>query len=195
MDTRGQAGHFQRDLLARIDARRASIGAYLRQARPRGNRLVNTAIISSAIAAVLTAGPALGGETFSRGVANGLSLPSDSIVWRSLCLLALAVSIVAAITTNLARSQDTARRITAAESANAELEGLRTLVEFGQVPVGEAAKLYQQYVVKIPVDRGTPPGARRGVERAGSDPGSPRPTAGLGPAGSAALTREGPAAG
>jgi hypothetical protein len=143
-------GDYRQELLDRIDARRASIDDYLRQARPRGNRLVNTAIISSAIAAVLTAGPALGGETFSVGVADSLSLPSDSIVWRSLCFLALAVSIVAAITTNLSRSQDTAHRIASAEAANSELEGLRTLVEFGQIPIGEAAKLYQQYVTKIP---------------------------------------------
>ncbi len=143
-------GDHRQDLLGRIDARRASIDGYLQHARPRGNRLVTTAIVSSAIAAVLTAGPALGGETFASGVADSLSLPNDSIVWRSLCFLALAVSIIAAITTNLSRSQDTANRIAAAEATNAELEGLRTLVEFGQVPVGDAARLYQQYVTKIP---------------------------------------------
>jgi hypothetical protein len=140
----------RQELLGRIIARRASIEDFLRLARPRGNRLVNTAIVSSALAAVLTAGPALGGETFSDGVASGLSLSSDSLVWRTLCLLALVVSLVAAISTNLSKSHDTAQRIAAAETVNAELEGLQALVAFGQIPLADAVKLYQQYVTKIP---------------------------------------------
>lgn len=140
----------RRDLLERIDARRESIDAYLRVARPRGTRLINVAIVSSALAAALTAGPALGGEAFSTNVADGLSLRSDSTVWRVLCLLALVMSVVAAIATNLGRSHHVADRITAAEATNAELEGLQTLLEFGQVPVGDAAKLYQQYLTRIP---------------------------------------------
>jgi hypothetical protein len=142
----GQRG----ELLARIEMRRVSIDEYLQKARPRGGRLMTVAIVSSAIAAALTAGPALGGETFTEVVSKGLALPSDLLVWRFLCLFALVVSIIAAISTNLARSQDTERKIAAAESASAELEGLSTLVAFGQVPVGAAAKQYQQFVSKIP---------------------------------------------
>lgn len=145
-----QPGDLRRDLLYRIDGRRASIDEYLQRARPRGGRLVTVAIVSSALSAVFTAGPALGGEPFAESVATTLALPNDSVVWRSLCFLALGVSLVAAITTNLARSQDTERKIAAAESANAELEGLRTLVAFGQVSVGDAATQYQQAVAKIP---------------------------------------------
>jgi hypothetical protein len=144
------SGDLRRDLLNRIDSRRSSIELYLQKARPRGGRLSTVAIVSSAIAAVLTAGPALGGEPFTESVASGLSLPSDSLVWRCLCFLALAVSVVAAIATNLARSQDIERKIAAAELANAELEGLRTLVEFDQVEVGDAVKQYRQSVAKIP---------------------------------------------
>lgn len=147
---------YRRDLLDRIGGRRASIEEYLRTARPRGTRLVNISIVSSAVAAALTAGPALGGETFSTSVADGLSLSSDSTVWRTLCFLALGVSVVAAISTNLAKSHDTAQRITAAEATNAELEGLRTLLEFGQISVGDAAKLYQQYLTKVPWIEGHP---------------------------------------
>ena len=50
----------------------------------------------------------------------------------------------------LARSQDPERKIAAAEAANAELEGLRTMVEFGQVAVVDAAEHYQHAVAKIP---------------------------------------------
>lgn len=168
-----QPGDGRRELLGRIAARRASIEAFLRVARPRGNLLINTAIISSAVAAVLTAAPGLGGETLTAGIANALSLPRDSYVWRTACILAMLVSIVAAISTNLARSQDTARRITAAEAVNAELEGLQTVMEFGQLPVAEAVKLYQQYIAKIPwVDeQPTPSGWSQQLEQGGP----PRP--------------------
>lgn len=173
-----RVGDMRQELLGRIAARRVSIDDYLRVARPRGNRLINTAIVSSAVAAVLTAGPALGGETFSNGVAKGLSLPSDSYVWRTLCFLALGVSLVSAISTNLSRSHDTARRITAAEAVNAELEGLQTLVEFGQMPVADAVKLYQQYVTKIPwVEElhQPPPGGRSRQPQQGAQPYDRRP--------------------
>ena len=171
----------RRELLYRIDSRRASIDDYLQRARPRGGRLVTVAIVSSALAAVLTAGPALGGEPFAEGVANSLALPSDSIVWRGLCFLALGVSLVAAITTNLARSQDTERKIAVAESTNAELEGLRTLLTFGQVSVGDAATQYQQFLTKIPwVDERHPAHDQLGAPAStypGSSPGWGPPAA------------------
>jgi hypothetical protein len=46
--------------------------------------------------------------------------------------------------------------LSAAEAANAELEGLMTLLEFGHLPVEEAVKLYQQYAVKIPFVEDSP---------------------------------------
>jgi hypothetical protein len=141
---------FRRELLTRIDARRAGITAYLRRIRPRRDHLITTSIVSSSLAAVLTAGPALGGETFADTVGNALSLGDRSLVWRLLCLGALVVSLVAAISTNLARSRDLERRVNAAEACNTELEGLATLLEFGRLPLDDAVKLYQQYVVKIP---------------------------------------------
>jgi hypothetical protein len=47
----------RRELLRRIGAQRASIDAFLRQVRPRSVRLANIGIVSSAAAAVFTAGP------------------------------------------------------------------------------------------------------------------------------------------
>ena len=140
-----QSGDLRRELLQRIDGRRASIDDYLQRARPRGGRLVTVAIVSSALAAVLTAGPALGGEPFAAGVADSLALPSESV--------------------------------------NAELEGLRTLVTFGQVSVGDAAKQYQQFVTKIPwVDERHPvPSYDQVGAQASPYPGGPPP--GWGPPG------------
>ncbi|MCW2608897.1 MAG: hypothetical protein QOC93_2064 [Actinomycetota bacterium] len=147
----------RRELLDRIGERRAGVAAYLRRIRPRRDRLITTSIVSSALAAVLTAGPALGGRSFADTVGRALSLRDTSAVWRLLCLGALVVSVVAVISTNLAESRGLERRVNAAEACKTELEGLATLLEFGRLPVGDAAELYRQYVAKIPfVDETTP---------------------------------------
>ena len=140
----------RRDLLGRIESRRAAVQAFLRANRPRTRRRANLTIVFSSLAAVFTAGPAVGGETFAGGVQKALGLASDSYVWRTLCLLALLVSIGAAVMTNLAKSSDDVSRLSTAEAANAELEGLASLLQFGQLGVQDGVKLYQQYTVKIP---------------------------------------------
>jgi hypothetical protein len=140
----------RRDLLWRIEARRAAVQAFLRTYRPRTRRRANITIVLASLAAVFTAGPAVGGETFAESVQNTLRLQSDSYVWRVLCLLALLVSVGAAVLTNISKSQDDVARLSTAEAANAELEGLSTLLQFGHLSVQDAVKLYQQYIAKIP---------------------------------------------
>jgi hypothetical protein len=138
------------ELIRRIEARRASINAFVRRVRPRSVRLANISIISSAVAAVFTAGPAFGGVSFTEAVQRGLSLSNSSIVWRSLCLAATLVSLVAAISVHLNKSQEMTVQLSAAEACNTELEGLQTLLEFAQLPVPDAVDLYQKYITKIP---------------------------------------------
>jgi hypothetical protein len=158
----------RRDLLWRIEARRASIQAYLREHRPRTRRRATVTIVLSSLAALFTAGPALGGEPFAQSVQDSLGLVSDSYVWRTLCMLALLVSLGAAILTNLGKANDDVARLSSAEAANTELEGLTGLLQFGHVSLEDGVKLYQQYIVKIPfVD-----------ELPGGGPGSPSPTQG-----------------
>jgi MFS family permease len=141
----------RRDLLSRIDTRRTAVSHFLRTSRPGIRRRANVTIALSSLAAVFTAGPALGGETFAGGMQKILGLSSDSYGWRTLCLLALLVSVGAAVMTNLAKSHEAAlNRLTTAEAAKAEFEGLATLVEFGHLSVEEAAKLFHQYSTKIP---------------------------------------------
>lgn len=72
------------ELIRRIEARRSSINAFVLRARPRSVRLANVSIVSSATAAVFTAGPALGGLSFAETIQRGLSLLDSSIVWRLL---------------------------------------------------------------------------------------------------------------
>ena len=140
----------RRDLLWRIEARRASIQAYLREHRPRTRRRATVAIVLSSLAALFTAGPALGGEPFAQSVQDSLGLVSDSYVWRTLCMLALLVSLGAAILTNLGKANDDVARLSSAEAANTELEGLTGLLQFGHVSLEDGVKLYQEYIVKIP---------------------------------------------
>jgi hypothetical protein len=140
----------RRDLLWRIEARRASVQAYLRAQRPRARRRATLTVVLSSLAAVFTAGPAFGGEGFARSVQGLVGLTSDSTVWRLLCLLAVLVSVGAAVLTNLGRSQDDAGRLSSAEAVNAELEGLISLLQYGHLSVDDGVKLYQQYSVTVP---------------------------------------------
>lgn len=140
----------RRDLLWRIEARRASIQSYLRDHRPRTRRKSTVTVVLSSLAALFTAGPALGGEPFARSVQNSLGLASDSTVWRTLCFLALLVSIASAVLVNLGKASDDVGHLSSAEAANTELEGLTGLLQFGRVSLEDGAKLYQQYIVKIP---------------------------------------------
>jgi hypothetical protein len=159
----------RRDLLVRIDARRAAVQAFLRERRPRTRRLATITIVLSSLAALFTAGPALGGEPFAQSVQNSLGLASDSYVWRTLCLLALLVSIGSAVLTNIGKAQDDVARLSSAEAANTELEGLTGLLQFGHLSVQDGVKLYQQYIVKIPfVD--DLPGAAPGYQGPPSSP-------------------------
>jgi hypothetical protein len=155
----------RRDLLARIEIRRAAVQAFLRDNRPRIRRRANVTIWLSSLAAVFTAGPAIGGEPFARSVQQNLNLSADSTVWRVLCLAALLVSVGAAVMTNIAKSQDADARLSTVEAVNAELEGLASLLHFGHLSVEDGVKLYQQYTVKIPFVEdlpGTPYGAPQG---------------------------------
>jgi len=154
-----ESGDIQQ-LLARIEDRRYDVEAYLHKARPRSDRLTYTSIISSALAAALTAGPALGGDSFTESVGGAFQAQSDSSVWRVLCILAMVVSVIAAISGNLSKSKNVEARIISAETCNSELETLETLLQFGQVPIGEALKLYQQYIAKVPFIDDFSPGPR-----------------------------------
>ena len=115
----------RRDLLMRIEARRAGVQAFLRENRPRIRRRANITIVLTSLSAAFTAGPALGGETFAVSVQNGLGLSTDSLVWRVLCLLALVVSVAAAVLANIAKSQDADARLSTAEAAQRRAGGAR----------------------------------------------------------------------
>jgi hypothetical protein len=133
----------------RIDQKQQAIRSYLGRERPRRNRLSNISIVGSALAAVLTAGPAVGGRGFTDSIQGIFSLGDDSIVWRFLCLAAVILSVAAALATNFANSRALGEKVSAAESANAQLEGLQLSLTFGNLAVADALKLYQQAVAPV----------------------------------------------
>ena len=115
----------RRDLLWRIEARRASVQAYPPRHRPRTRRRATLTVVLSSLAALFTAGPAFGRRDVRRSRCRTASgWPATRYVWRTLCLLALLVSVARAILTNLGKAQDDVGRLSSAEAASAELEGL-----------------------------------------------------------------------
>lgn len=136
-------------LTENIELRQSAIKLFLRQERPRRNRLATTSVVGSALAAGFTAGPAFGGPKFAAGVQGALTLEQSSIVWQVLCLAAMLMSVVAAVSTNLANSHSVAAKVSAAEACNAQLEGLQTALNFGRLPLEDAIQLYQQYASQV----------------------------------------------
>jgi hypothetical protein len=144
------------ELLGRIASRRASVLTYLTEQQPRFRRRANVTIVLTTLAAISTAGPAVGGESFAGGVQRALGLPSDSSVWRVLCFVALVVSVGAAVLTNLDKSRNNAAQLATVEATAGELEGLGVLLEFGDLSVQDAVKLFHQYTSKVAFVPGGP---------------------------------------
>ena len=117
-------------LVDEVGNRRLEVREYLQSARPGAVRLTSTSIICSAMAAALTAGPALGGQSFAQAIQHALGLPESSTVWRLLCFGAVVVSVLAAISTGLLKSSDTTAHIATAEIAKGKLDGLFIRLKF-----------------------------------------------------------------
>ncbi len=137
-------------LVERIKAKRQLINEFVGGLERRGDRLLNVSIISTAVTTVLVSGPALGGGKFTEGLQNMLGLPSDSWVWRALCFAAAILSVVAAVSSNLYKSHDVATRLAKAQASGVLLEGLETSLEFGQLPLEEATRRFQEYLAQVP---------------------------------------------
>lgn len=136
-------------LLGRIDARQRALVDYLDRTRGRSGRLTVISIVSSAFGAVFAAVPAVGGSDLTDTVQQSLGLDQGSTVWRALCLLALAASLSAAISANLVRVRNYAARIGAVEVCHAELDSLRTQLEFTGTTVADAARSFDAASAKV----------------------------------------------
>src|SRR5438093_12055077 len=92
------------EILGRINQQRAKVDAFLAAAVPRKRRLLNTTIIGGSLAAALTAGPAVGGQSFTAWLTGALGLTSPS--WRLLCGGAAICSVMATAATQLLKSDN-----------------------------------------------------------------------------------------
>ncbi len=144
-----QSEDLQHRLIRKIKARRAKIKEYAAKLDRRSSLLTNLNIVCTGVSAVLTAGPALGGESFTNSAQQILGLPSDSTVWKSLCFLALILSLVALIANNLYRGHELATRLAKAQSSSVQLEGLETSIEFKLYSIEEATRLYERYIEDV----------------------------------------------
>jgi hypothetical protein len=136
-------------LLARIKARRDDVRGFLRAARGGSGRCGTLGVVGSSVAAVLTAGPGVGGTFFTDAMQRAFAIPDAAVVWQGLCLLSTAISIGAAVLVGLDRSKDVAVQLAIAEMTAGELEWLQMMLEYDELPPHQAAKLLQHYNSKI----------------------------------------------
>jgi hypothetical protein len=117
------------DLSSLIQRTRDQVATYLRQARTRQRRLLNVAIVAGALATALAGAPA---------VLSDVPPP----IWRTLCILAAVCSLVAAVVTQLQKSNSVGENVSRAETIRARLEVLNIGLISGNVSQEQAATEY-----------------------------------------------------
>jgi hypothetical protein len=132
------------ELVDRIKQTRGQLESFLASAVPRKRRLLNTTIIGGSLAALLTAGPAVGGQPFTMWLTGVLGLTSPS--WRVLCGAAAICSIGSTIATQLLKSHNVEEHVTRAQACRAKLEVLELSLALGEIDVKQATGEYLRCV-------------------------------------------------
>ena len=130
------------DLLAQIRRKRAEVDAVIVRTVPRKRRLLNVSIIGGALAAMLTTGPAVGGQSFVAWVKSAFGLTAPG--WQVLCGAAALCSLVATVATQLLKSNNLEERVFRGQSCRAKLEALDIGLSTGQIDVPHATTAYMQ---------------------------------------------------
>jgi hypothetical protein len=130
------------DLLAQIRRKRAEVDAVIARALPRKRRLLNVSIIAGALAAVLTTGPAVGGQSFVAWVKEVFALEAPG--WRVLCGAAALCSLAATVSTQLLKSHNLEERVFRGQSCRAKLEALDVGLSTGQIDLPRATTAFMQ---------------------------------------------------
>jgi hypothetical protein len=133
------------DIQSHCDA----IDAYSAKTERGSKRLSTISIVSSAIAAALTAGPAFGGRTFAETVQQGLELDDSSTVWRWLCFGAVVMSVTAGITTEVISKRNVAGHVAAAQEAKALLLKLERRLRRRELAPSAAVTEFEDIVNRI----------------------------------------------
>lgn len=132
------------DLIGAIRRKQERVEAYLSAALPRKRRLLNVTIIGGALAAVLTAAPAIGGQSFTAWLTRTFGLASPS--WQLLCLVASVSSIMATVSTQLLKSNNLEENVGRAQRCRAKLEVLEVGLASGQLNAAQATTEYMRCV-------------------------------------------------
>lgn len=135
---------YKEELVSLIRQKRAQLETFLLAARPRKRRLLNMTIVGGSIAAILTAAPAIGGQSFTQWLSNVFSLASPS--WRILCATASVCSVTATIATQLLKSYNIEEHVTRAQSCRAKLEVVEVSLALGQLDTQQATTEYLKCV-------------------------------------------------
>jgi hypothetical protein len=95
------------DLSVLISKTRDEVLAYLTHARARQRRLLNVAIVAGALGTAIAAPFAIGGKNLS----DSLSAALGFLAWPLVCGLAAVCSLLAAVATQLLKSQNLEERL------------------------------------------------------------------------------------
>lgn len=144
VDSNGALSH----LSTRIRSKITEIDAYLADACQRRDRLVHVSIVGGAVAAALTAPPALGGKSFSTWLEHAFGMTAPA--WQLLCLGAMLCSLAATIATQLHRSKSYDTMIARAHESRCDLETLDVGLTLGHFNVGDATSRYLQCLEELP---------------------------------------------
>jgi hypothetical protein len=135
-----EAGMASDELLDRVRSKRAEVDKYLEFNSRRRCLLVNLVIIAGALAALLTAPPAVGGKPFTDWLQQ--LFHSSEPAWRFLCLFACLASLVSVIAIQIQKSNNYEEHIVRAQGLRAALEVLEVSVTCGSLTIHEATSQF-----------------------------------------------------
>lgn len=124
------------ELAARAAQKRRDVEKWLAAAGPRKRRLLNVTIVGGTMAAAFTAGPAVGGQGFTRWLTMTFGLESPS--WQLLCGAAAVSSVAATVATQLLKSQNVEENLARAQACRAKLETIEVGLSTGYLDVAPA---------------------------------------------------------
>ncbi len=126
------------ELLERVGAKRTEVDTYLSRVARRRRFLTYVVVFGTAVAAVLTSGPAFGGKSFADWLSGVFDSKSPS--WQFLCLFATLCSAAALIATQFQRSNNDDENLAKARAVRAALETLDVSVTAGSMTGRDATK-------------------------------------------------------
>ncbi len=131
-------------IVTQIREKRTRLERFIARNLPRKRRLLNITIVGGTLAAALTAGPAVGGQSFTRWLTTAFELTAPA--WQLLCGAAAACSVMATVATQLLKSQNVEEHVTRAQSVRAKLEVLEVGLATGTLDARQATTEYLRCV-------------------------------------------------